>query len=457
MLRRSAPLAFLLLSVPLAPLAAGCSANTPSLHVEVTVGQEADTFSREPKVVSVEVRGVDPTGFASVVATAAPGGTLDFGDVDSAAQLTFEVTGVDAQGNKVVRGQSLGAIPVSAVSGSIPVFAQRVNQWARPPGKLPQTHSGGVAGTGAERYLVLGGGALDKGALTDEVEVYDLFALAGVALGGITSQPETMISRGTAMLFASAKGATSIDFGTGESSITPAPSGLASYADVAGGRAVDGSDGRTFVVGGSRATGATQAVLVAAADGALSSLQLTTARAGAAVVWVEGVGLVVAGGSAAGAGVEVLGPKATSFAALTGFLPDPTVGAGAVIDGPTGVVLIGGTLDGAPAPIRRLDPTCVNACEATPIGGSDPAVALTSVHAYTLGGSRILAVGDEPTAPGQTHSFLIQLGVAATELPLREPRSGAAVVPAPNGTLALLGGTRLDGKPALSVELFFPQ
>ncbi len=84
-------------------------------------------------------------------------------------------------------------------------------------------------------------------------------------------------------------------------------------------------------------------------------------------------------------------------------------------------------------------------------------VALTAVHAYTLGGGRILAVGEAIAAPAQTHSFTLQLGTSATELPLREPRSGAAVIPAPNGTLALFGGTRLDGKPALSVELFLPQ
>lgn len=454
MLRRSAPLAAALLL--LTPFTSSCSSDTPDLQIDITVGQEKDAFSQDPKVVSVEVRGVDPDGFAVVVATTTPGGKLDFGDVVSDAQLTFEVTGTDAAGKTVVRGRSLGAIPLNALTGRLQVFAQRVNEWARPPGGLLQTHVGGVASVAAERYLVLGGGTIGKGDKVDEAEVYDLLGLGGLALGGITSQPETLVPRGTSMLFASRKSGTSIDFASGDSSEIKAPTGLTSFAPIAGGRPVDAADGRTFVVGGTRPTEPTKGVLVVAADGTLSALDLVEARAGAAAVWVEGVGLVVAGGSATGAGIEVLGPKATSFAALS-FPPDPTVGAGAVIDGPTGVVLLGGTLNGSPAPIRRLDPTCVNACIATAITGSDPSVDLTAVHAYTLGGGRILAVGEAITAPAQTHSFMIQLGKSATELPLREPRSGAAVVPAPNGTLALFGGSRLDGKPALSVELLAPQ
>jgi hypothetical protein len=31
------------------------------------------------------------------------------------------------------------------------------------------------------------------------------------------------------------------------------------------------------------------------------------------------------------------------------------------------------------------------------------------------------------------------------------------VVPAPNGTLALLGGVHADGTPALTIETFFPE
>jgi hypothetical protein len=451
-LRRSPPLAAaLLLSIP---LTSACSSNTPNVHLDITVGQEKDAFSQDPKVVSLEVEGVAPDGTVAVKTTSTPGGTFDFGDIANDAQLTFEVTGVDAQGQAVVRGRSLGAIPLNAVTGTLPIFAERVNQWARPPGALAQTHVGGIATSGAERYLVLGGGTSDK---LDEVEIYDLFALGGLSLAGIKSAPETMVPRGTAVLFASHTGATSIDLGSGGATEVATPSGLASYALIAGGRPVDASDGRTFVVGGTRPSEPTKSVLVAAADGTLSALELVEARAGAAAVWIEGVGLVVAGGSGVDskAGIEVLGPKATSFAAL-GFPPDSTVGAGAVLDGATGVVLIGGTLDGKPAPIRRLDPTCVNACAATVIIGSDPSVGLTSVHAYTLGGGRVIAVGDEIATPPQTHTFVLQLGMSATELPLREPRSSAVVIPAPNGTLALLGGTRLDGKPALSVEMLFP-
>ncbi len=451
MLRRAQPFAAALFLF--VAFAGGCSPSPPNVHLDITVGQEKDTFSRDPKVVSLKVEGVAPDGTVVATTTAAPGGTFDFGEIGNDAQLTFEVTGTDAQGATIVRGRSLGAIPLAAVTGTLRIFAQRVNEWARPPGGLEQTHVGGVACSGAERYVVLGGGKADT---ADEANLYDLFTLGGVRLGGIARSPETMVPRGTVVLFIDHKGATTIDLASGSATDVMTPGGLTSYGLIAGGQAIDASDGRTFVVGGTRPSEPTKSVLVAAADGTLTSLELREARAGAAAVWIEGVGLVVAGGSATGAGIEVLGPRATSFAAV-GFPPDPTVGAGAVLDGPNGVVLIGGTLEGgAPAPIRRLDPTCVNGCVATPVTGSDPSVGLTSVHAYTLGGGRVFVVGDEIATPPQTRTFLLQLGVSATELPLREPRRGAAVIPSPLGTLALLGGTRVDGKPALSVELLFP-
>jgi hypothetical protein len=451
-LRRSAPFAAALLLF--GAFASGCSESPPNVHLDITVGQEKDAFSRDPKVVSLKVEGIAPDGTVVATTTAAPGGTFDFGEIANDEQLTFEVTGTDAKGATVVRGRSLGAIPLAAVSGTLPIFAQRVNEWARPPGGLTQTHVGGVACSGAERYIVLGGGKSDT---ADETNLYDLFTLGGVRIGGVARSPETMVPRGTAVLFIDHQGATTIDLATGDASDVVTPTGLTSYGLIAGGRAVDASDGRTFVVGGTRSGEPTKSVLVAAADGTLTSLELVEARAGAAAVWIEGVGLVVAGGSATGKGVEVLGPAATSFAPVD-FAADPTVGAGAVLDGPSGVVLIGGSLpDGSPAPIRRIDPNCFDACVPVVVGKSDPSVPLTSVHAYTLGGGRVFVIGEEMAMVPQTRTFLLQLGVSSTELPLREPRRGAAVIPSPVGTLALLGGTRVDGKPALSVELLFPQ
>ncbi|KYG04401.1 hypothetical protein BE21_46935, partial [Sorangium cellulosum] len=73
-------------------------------------------------------------------------------------------------------------------------------------------------------------------------------------------------------------------------------------------------------------------------------------------------------------------------------------------------------------------------------------------------GGRLLAVGAEAGEGGLTRSFVVDLAAAQVEeLPLREPRRGATVVPAPNGTLALLGGVHAEGTPALTVEAFFPE
>jgi hypothetical protein len=458
-IRRAAPLASALLL--LAPLLGGCSTDPRKAHLAITVGQETAAFSQDPEVVSVVVQALGTDGSLVAGATSTPGGTLDFGEIASDAQLMFEVAGLDAAGVPQMRGRSLGAIGISALSAPLPVFVQRVNAWARPPGLLAQTHLGGVAAVGAERYLLLGGGTVATDGRPDALEIYDLLTLGALSVTDLVRVPETIVPRDAAAFLIDHTGGTSINLSTGKSTDVGTPTGLTSFALVAGGTPVDASDGRTFVVGGTRAndpTHPTKSVLLAGADGTLSSLELVHARAGATALWIEGVGLVVVGGSADGPGIEVLGPTATGFVALDLFPPDATVGAGAVVDGLHGVVLIGGTQGGAPAPLRRLDPTCTKDCAPTVVTGSDLAVGLTSVHAYALGGGRFFAVGEATTTPSQTRMFDVQLGASAIEIPLREPRRGAAVTPTPSGTLSILGGRLVaDDTPALSVELLFPQ
>ncbi|XXX72760.1 hypothetical protein WMF30_34435 [Sorangium sp. So ce134] len=92
------------------------------------------------------------------------------------------------------------------------------------------------------------------------------------------------------------------------------------------------------------------------------------------------------------------------------------------------------------------------------VEGAAQTAALGGLAAFALPGGRILAVGSEAGDDGPTRSFLVHVAAAQVEeLPLRAPRRGAAVVPAPNGTLALLGGVHADGTPALTLETFFPE
>jgi hypothetical protein len=432
---------------------AACSADPPLVRLEITAGQEQDTFSMDPRVTRVDITAISVDDATEVHASAAPGGSFDLGEVPADHRFRFDVTGVTDDGTAVVRGRSLAGIAVSGESSSIPVFVQRTNRWARPPGGLPHTHVSAPAGVRGEQYVYLSGGAAEGSGAPAEGAFYDLLTLRGTSASAFPRLPDTIVSGVRSALLINAEGATVID-DTGATAISP-PEGLA-FADVAGGRPVQASDGRIFVVGATRRAKPTSAVLILDADGTFHAAALAEARVGAAALWAPGVGLLVAGGSAGGAGVEVLADGAMSFSARD-YPADPVEGAGAVIDGKGGVALIGGSRDGAAAPTRRLDLSCSSGCSVEPVKDADLPAPIGSVWAFGLQGGRVIAVGEEIGGQGMTRTFLVGLEGTVEELPLREPRRGASVIPAPNGTLALLGGLLEDGSAALSVELLFPE
>ncbi|WP_437682949.1 hypothetical protein [Sorangium sp. So ce131] len=454
----------------------GCGAEPRTLTIEVVPGHEAAAFQEDPPVARIEVTAEAVEGDVAVSASAAPGGSLDFGEIPADRAYTFEVRGVDAGGAAVVRGRSASGIYLAAVTGEVlPLFAQRTGRWARPPGELAASRVGAPGLALAERFVALTGGAAAGDVDPARLDAYDLAAWGASASGGaLPRAARSLVVRGDVVLALDDEGATWADVATGETAEAPLPDGLSSFAEVAGGRTVEATDGRSFVVGATRsgpaagapgpATGApgpaTDVVLVVGEGRRLSVVRLREARAGAAAVWLEGVGLVVAGGSATGAGLEVLGDGATAFAPRP-FPPDATWGAGAAVTAPGEIALVGGVLDGAAAPTRRLAPGCAGAsCAAAALEGAALPAALAGVAAFALPGGRVLAVGSEAGADagGLTRSFVVDLAAAqAEELPLREPRRGATVVPAPNGTLALLGGVHPDGTPALAIETFFPE
>ncbi|WP_437282572.1 hypothetical protein WME90_18930 [Sorangium sp. So ce375] len=449
----------------------GCASEPRILTVEVVPGHEATAFQDDPPVARIEVTATAADGDVTVSAAAAPGGELDFGEIPAERAYTFEVRGLDAGGATVVRGRSAAGIYLAGVTGDVlPLFAQRTGRWARPPGELAAARVGAPGAALAERYLLLtGGAAAGGGAAADvdpaRVDGYDLATWGGSSsTGALPRAARSLVVRGDLLLTVDDEGASWTDVAAGQSAEASLPEGLGSFAEVAGGRTVEASDGRSFVVGATRAglaAGApgepSDAVLVVGADGALSVARLRHARAGAAAVWLEGLGLVVAGGSAEGAGLELLGDGATAFSP-TSFPPDPSEGAGAAVTGPGEVVLVGGVQGGAAAPTRRLAPGCAATCAAVEVEGAVVTAAIGGVAAFALPGGRILAVGSEAGETGLTRSFLVDVAAAEVEeLPLREPRRGAAVVPAPNGTLAVLGGVHADGTPALTIETFFPE
>jgi hypothetical protein len=70
------------------------------------------------------------------------------------------------------------------------------------------------------------------------------------------------------------------------------------------------------------------------------------------------------------------------------------------------------------------------------------------------GPNGFIVVGADGT--GEMRAFLINSVPEVSEIALRDRRRGAVVAPAPNGTLAVIGGEKLDGTPALTIESLMP-
>jgi hypothetical protein len=439
---------------------AGCSEDTPELSIQVITGHEKDTFSQGPEVVSLHIEAVSASG-AKFAADTKPGGTFDLGEVPSGEPLALSVTGTDANGAAVVGGRSLaGLVPGAFATSEIPVFVQRIGAWARPPGEMLRAHVDAPAGILGERYLATTGGSAaadDKGDADVRFgDFYDLLSLTPAQTPVLPETAKSLVVRFDALLVIDDDDAFWADTITGAYYDVPLPMGLGSFADVAGGRVVETSTGTTFIVGATRPSGPTKAVLAVNPDGTVSALSLNEARQGAAAAWSPGIGLLVAGGSPTGPGFELLPAKGTKFVPKDAP-SDPTEGAGAAATDAGVVTLVGGHAMGMPAPTRTLSPGCATACAPKEVAGAALATTLDRVQAFNLGEGSLIAVGQEVDGDKLVRSFVVSMAQkSVTEIPLKEPRTGATAVPAPNGTLALLGGRLPDGSPARHVEMFFP-
>ena len=406
-----------------------CSPDPRVIAIEVTPGHETDAFRQDPPITNVAVTVYDVDGVGIAAATTAPGGAFALGELPLDTFVRFEVSARDASATIRMRGRSLGLRIGELATDLLPIFTQRLDELSRPPGKLLRSHVDAVAAAVGERYLILAGGSVIEpdGQSGDPAGAtfYDLLSLKAASGGAFSVTPRSLlISRdGNAALVLGDDSASWVDFADGRVEEVALPEGLASFADVAGGQIVEGADA-SYVVGPTRSAAPSDRVLVVAADRSISVATLTAARQGAAASWVDPVGLVVVAGSATAVGAEVLSPTATGFAPRA-FPPDDTSGAAAVATGTADqLLLIGG--QGASASIRAIAANCTGNCEATVLGAELP-VALDAARAFMVEPGKPLVVGSDPS-DGQTRVFTLDLASqAVTEVPLKEPRVGAAV------------------------------
>jgi hypothetical protein len=428
-------------------LIAACSSQA-SGSLSLVTGEETDTFDRAPMPTTLEVDDVDSAGMAHKLATATlPTRRVDLGSLDANAVGSIRVTGLDASGNAVVLGQSLLMQFGAADGASLPVFVQRTGEFAR-LAALPDARPAPLLVVVEGRYLFVSGGTDPKFATA--TTLYDFAELGPLgAAPSLPSAPESAAFIGTVGLLISGATAIAYDFSTGASNgvSAPSPPQNASFAGVAGGATVTASDGSQYIVGATRTAGdATNQVLAIDPSGNLSWLTLSAPRLGAAATWVDGRGLVVAGGNVTGAGgtadagVEVIASGTTLGAALA-YSSDASAGAAAVALDTRTVLIAGGLLpDQASAGVRTVDLACAAQC--APAAWTDLPMPLTSVQAFTVDASTAIVVGSELTA-STTHVFRVTSG-AVTELPTKVAHQNArAVSPSPigaPGSILLYGG-----------------
>jgi len=432
---------------------AGCADDTDlgPAKVRLFTGLETDGWSAPPAVRTVEVVREDIAGEREEYVTLdVPDDAEPLSFTVSGGTAFFEATGYDDEDEPVLGGRSFLLYPDGLRGTTVPLFVGRKRRFSRPgelagaPGEAP------ALGLLGGRFLLTTAQALSSVVNLHSFD-FGLWYATGTdefecPTPGECAVRSMAIVNGTIAILVADEWATWTDFSTTYSGELTVPSGLDDFADVAGGATVDTADLRAYVVGPTRAE-ATDAVLRVALDGALSGHATLTPRAGAAATWVEERGLVVAGGSAEGAGVEVLGDEAREFVALP-FPADPTTGAALVpIDGSI-VMRVGGVdAEGEYAPTVAFDLGCTEDC--TPTYHSAP-IELTDVQAFRLE-ERILAVGTD--ADGLTSGRLLEAdGVTAIEL--RQRRSGARALMTYLGSVVVAGGTLETGGAATSIELF---
>ena len=429
-----------------AVLASGGCSSGPKGTIQLVTGEEGDTFTRAPVPTKLTVTSIDTSGQTKTLASATLPATsnVDLGSIDENSVATFQVSGLDMAGDQVVYGQSIFLSLGSLDGATVPVFVQRTGEFARLSNPMPDMRGAPTLAIVGGQFLFVGGGS-DSGLASTSL-LYDFGAFAPVS-GALNS---TQVAK-SAVFFANEgflideTGATGINVAQDEPFTVAAPAG-ATFADVAGGATIAADDGSQYVVGATRATGATKAVYVVDSSGHTSWASLSAPRLGAAAAWVKGTGLVVCAGSDAAAGVEVLGAGAASGVALA-YPPDPSTGAGAAsLDGQH-VVLAGGvTGTGDDAGVRVIDLTCSgSAC--APAAWPPLPQPLTPAQAFSSDATDVLVIGDD--ASGTTQVFRLTPGAPPSQVPTKVAHSRARAIVSPMGSVVLYGG-------AGEIESFIP-
>ncbi len=444
----------------------GCAEEEPiPVVLELIPGQEADAFTRSPVPTQLVLRANTIDGGSSQILDARwPSGAFTLGALDTNQMAAFEAEGRDATGAVVLRGATIFHALWAIDGAPLPVFVGRVGETSRPPGVLPFTHVGGLTTVVDARFIVSAGGteALGPDGTASDPATFSVYDLgqwkASSATGTLSRVPLSMVTiQGRWALVIDEAGASWFDFATFVSTDVTAPEGLA-FSEVAGGRVLYGEDGEAYLVGPAREGSPSSAVLRVDWEGELTVVRTGSERSGVAATYVAGRGLLLAGGHEAEPGLLLLAPGSSAFSPLA-YPADPVEGATAAALPDERVVLAGGVLDDAPAPTRVLDLRCTAQCETTDLAPNVGPLGIKRGWARATRTDEVLVVGEDPS--DMTTKLTRVRGLLTTpfveQVPLREPRTGAAPLALFGRAVAIVGGRKLSGVGVPSLEVYIPE
>jgi hypothetical protein len=451
-------------SVALLPLALGCTSDRiPNGEIVLVSGQEAGIWSQDPKPTSLKITqiGLDATETAytelPVPATESDAPVFDMG---RGGAVAFAATAADAAGTALIKGRTWLLDRVTWEGSMAAMYVSRVGVFSRPPdifraglGDFPPVDIFGG-------QFLISAGNVENNQIRIDFYSLGLWQYYGYAYAPCLASPcqvrsLAVVDVGLAVMVGDTW-AQWQNLSTAAYTTRPLPTGWTSWGDVAGGATVrNPSEGSVYIVGATRPSNPTTAVLYLSAAGEPKALSLSTPRAGAAATWINGVGLVVMGGTSDPnvAGVEILRDATSSFAPMTQFPADTTTGAGIVALDASNLMRAGGVnQDNTQAPTVRFSLACVSACQFDPAG--DP-VDLVRPAGYLLPSGDTLWIGTD--ASGQTTARRHSATSGVTPITLHEPRTGGSVQLTSTGQYAVLGGHYVvDGNPAVSLEFYQP-
>lgn len=425
-----------------------CACSTAGGTVNITLGGESDTLTRDPAVVALRVDTLDRSGNrTTLVAAQLPATTVDLGAPSGTLVASIQVTGLDSSNNEIAFGATPFIEMDNLSGGTIPLMVQRKGEFARMPGTLPDGRAAPVL-TASTRSIYFAGGDISGSQDPPALGGYDMAVLtsystcgaeysAGTAafiqLGSTDSDGDSAI-----VLTIASGGAATIGLTTcANDPIGTASTTSIDWSTIAGANVVIGADAKTYVVGPTKPDTVSSVILIidpnswdadAGSEAATLVYLSTGGRQGAAAAWAPNRGVAIYGG---GGGVDIL-PSGSPTSYPIPF-PAVTESSLAMIALDDHTMLVAGD---AASP-RTLDLSCSTAtCAPEPWGQALP-FALASPSIFNVGSVTFLIVGDD--AQGTTHAFRLT-SVSTTEVPFKIARHQARAIQFETGLVVVIGG-----------------